>query len=269
TFEVQNNTIFIGRSTVTNGQFSIAFITPKDLNYDFGKGKISYYVENGPTDGAGAATKLIVGGFSAFPIVDEKGPEVKPYIGDSLFIDGGITGSNTSLYVKLYDEETGINVSGNAIGHDLIAILDDDVANPYVLNDYYETAPNDYKQGYVRFPINGLSEGRHTLKVKAWDMNNNSGEGVVNFIVLNGSVMEVHHLINYPNPFTDVTHFVFDHNHPDEELNATLHIYTTTGALVRTLQQRFTPTGSRSDEITWDGTSDRGAKLPSGLYVYR
>lgn len=269
TFEVQNNTIFIGRSTVTNGRFSIAFITPKDLNYDFGKGKISYYVENGTTDGVGADTNVVVGGFSAFPIVDKKGPEVKPYIGDSLFMDGGITGSNTSLFVKLYDEETGINVSGNAIGHDLTAVLDDDVANPYVLNDYYETAPNDYKHGYVNFPINGLSDGRHTFKVKAWDMNNNSGEGTVNFIVLNGKVVEVHNLINYPNPFTDVTHFVFDHNHPNEKMDVTIHIYTTTGSSVRTLRQSFTPSGSRSNEITWDGTSDRGTKLPSGLYVYR
>lgn len=270
TFQVQNNVIFKqGRATVTNGRFSIAFITPKDLNYDFGKGKISYYVEDGTNDGAGADTNIVVGGFSSFPIVDEKGPEVKPYIGDSLFMDGGITGANTSLFVKLYDAETGINVSGNAIGHDLTAVLDDDVSNPYVLNDYYETAPNDFRRGYVNFPINGLGDGKHTLKVKAWDMNNNSGEGIVNFIVVNGKVVEIHNLINYPNPFTDVTHFVFDHNHPNEKLDAIISIYTTTGSLVRTLRQSFTPASSRSDEITWDGTSDKGAKLPAGLYVYR
>ena len=171
--------------------------------------------------------------------------------------------------MKLFDEETGINVSGNAIGHDLTAILDGDMSRPYILNDYYEAAPNDYKRGVVNFPINGLADGRHTLRVKAWDMNNNSGEGEVNFVVINGRVMQVENLLNYPNPFTDITHFVFDHNHPDEKLDVTIQIYNTTGALVRTLKQSFTPSGSRSSEITWDGTNEGGAKLPSGLYVYR
>lgn len=269
TFSVQNNIIFKGKATVTNGEFSISFITPKDLNYDYGKGKISYYVENGSDDGAGTDTTIVVGGFSDNPVADENGPEVKPYISDSLFMDGSITGSNTLLFVKLYDAETGINVSGNAIGHDLTAVLDGDVANPYILNDYYESAQNDYRRGYVNFPITGLSDGAHSITVKAWDMNNNSGEGVVNFIVVDGTVMQVQNLKNYPNPFSDKTYFVFDHNHPDEDLTITILIYNNTGSLVRTIKQNYTPDGSRSAEITWDGTNDNGAKLPSGLYVYR
>jgi len=269
TFQVQNNLIFKGKASVTNGHFSISFVTPKDLNYDFGKGKISYYTENGQEDGAGVDTNIVIGGVSDKPITDNKGPQVTPYINDSLFVNGGITGANTLLFVKLYDEETGINVSGNAIGHDLTAVLDGDVAKPYTLNDYYESAANDYRRGYVNFPITGLSDGKHTLTVKAWDMNNNSGEGSVDFIVVNGKVMQVENLMNYPNPFSDKTYFVFSHNHPDEDLIATIRIYNTTGSLVRTIRQEFTANGSRSAELSWDGTSETGAKLPAGLYVYR
>ncbi len=244
------------------------FIAPKDLNYDFGKGKISYYAENGVTDAAGVDTAITVGGFSDDPVVDDMPPVVMPFIGDSLFKDGGITGPNTVLYVQLSDE-TGINVSGNSIGHDLIAVLDDNIQSPYVLNDYYETAPNDFTRGYVNFPITGLSEGRHTLRVKAWDVNNNSGEGVVNFEVVNGGVVKLQNLMNYPNPFTDVTHFVFEHNRPDEKLNVQLNIYSSSGYMVRAFKETFTPSGSRSNEITWDGTGDNGAKLPAGVYVYK
>lgn len=268
-FQVQNNIIFKGKASVTNGYFTINFVTPKDLNYAYGKGKISLYVENGQTDGAGTDTNIVVGGFSSRAVVDNNPPIVKPFIGDSLFNDGGITGSNTALFVQLYDQETGINVSGNSIGHDLTAILDDDVANPFVLNDYYETAPNDFRSGYAYFPISGLTDGKHSLKVKAWDMNNNSGEGVIHFEVVQGKIMKVQNLMNYPNPFTNTTTFVFDHNHPNETLEATIQIYNSVGALVRTLKKTISPIGSRSGEITWDGTSDVGAKLPSGLYVYR
>lgn len=267
-FQTQNNIIYKGKATVTNGQFSYTFITPKDINYDYGKGKLSSYADNGITDAAGADTSFVVGGYSDNPVTDNDAPIVKPYIGDSLFKDGGITGSNTLLYVSLADE-TGINVSGNAVGHDLTAVLDGNIQNPYVLNDYYETEANTYQRGHVYFPLNGLPVGKHTITVKAWDVNNNSGEGVVNFEVVDGSIVQVQDLINYPNPFKDVTHFFFEHNHPNEALDVEINIYNTEGQPVRKLRQSFTPSNSRSNDITWDGTSDGGAKLPAGVYVYR
>ncbi|PZF71511.1 type IX secretion system sortase PorU [Taibaiella soli] len=271
TYLVQDNIIYKGKATVENGRFSVKFVAPKDLNYDFGKGRISYYADNGTIDAAGIDTSMTVGGYSDNPVVDNTPPIVKPYMNDSFFVDGGITGSNTLLFVSLFDE-TGINISGNSVGHDLTAVLDGDVQNPYVLNDYYENAPNDYQHGYVNFPITGLADGQHVLHVKAWDVNNNSGEGDVHFVVYNGEVMKIGNLMNYPNPFGNVskeTHFVFEHNHPEETLTAKLLIYNMGGQLVRSFQETFTPSGSRSHEITWDGTDQAGAQLPDGVYVYR
>ncbi len=267
-FKLLNNVIYRGKATVTNGKFSVAFIAPKDINYEYGKAKVSFYAENGETDAAGADFNPIVGGFSDHPRIEDVPPIVKPFIGDSLFRNGGLTGANTLLYVILEDE-TGINVSGNSIGHDLVAILDGDVANQYIMNDYYETAPNTYKKGYVSFPLVNIPDGKHRITVKAWDVNNNSGVGYVDFEVANGNIVKVQELINYPNPFTDKTHFRFEHNHPDEEMETVINIYTSGGSHVRTIKQSFTPTGSHSDEIEWDGTSDTGALLPSGMYLYR
>lgn len=267
-FSMRNNIIYKGKATVDKGKFSIAFIAPKDINYEYGKGKLSLYAENGRTDAAGADTTYTIGGFSDNPVIENNPPLVTPYIGDTLFRNGGLTGTNTLLHVILQDE-TGINVSGNGVGHDLTAILDGDVANPYVMNDYYETAVNTYKKGFVNFPITGLANGRHRITVKAWDVNNNSGEGSVDFEVADGTIVKVQNLLNYPNPFRDVTHFMFEHNHPDETLEAEINIYNTSGMLVRTLKQEFEPTGSHSREITWDATDNNGAKLPAGVYVYR
>ena len=267
-FDVRSNIIYKGKATVTDGRFSIAFIAPKDINYEYGKGKVSYYAENGKTDGAGADTSFTVGGFSDNPVIEGTPPIVRPYIGDSLFRNGGLTGSNTLLFVILEDE-TGINVSGNSVGHDLTAVLDGDVANPYIMNDYYETQENTYKRGYVSFPLSDLSEGRHILTVKAWDVNNNSGEGHVMFEVADGKIVKVQNLVNYPNPFRNTTTFRFEHNHPDETMEAELNIYNTAGMPVRYIKQVFVPTGSHANEITWDGTADNGAILPSGVYLYR
>jgi len=268
TFKVQNNTIYKGKATVNSGKFSLAFIAPKDINYELGKGNISYYADNGTTDAAGRDTTMSIGGYSDNPRIENNPPVIKAYIKDSLFKNGGLTGTNTAIFAILEDE-TGINVSGNSVGHDLVAILDGDVSKPYIMNDYYETAPNTYKRGYVYFPVEGIPDGRHRFTVKAWDVNNNSGEGYVDFEVADGEVVKVQNLMNYPNPFRDVTHFVFEHNHPDVDLQAEINIYTTSGVWVRNLKQKFISTGSRSNEITWDGTDNHGGKLPAGVYIYR
>lgn len=268
TFKLQNNIIYRGKATVTEGKFSFSFVAPKDINYEYGEGKISYYAENGVTDAAGVDTNYSVGGYSDNPQTEDNPPLVRAYIGDSLFRNGGLTGSNTLLYAILEDE-TGINVSGNAVGHDLIAVLDENVSEQYVMNDYYETAPNTFRRGYVSFPVYDIPEGRHRFTVKAWDVNNNSGAGTVDFVVKEGNVVAVQQLMNYPNPFSDKTHFVFEHNRPNENLTAEINIYNTAGKLVRKIRQDFTAGVSRSNEITWDGTGENGVLLPSGVYIYR
>jgi hypothetical protein len=267
-YSVRNNIIYKGIATVKSGLFSFEFITPKDINYDFGKGKISYYAENGLIDAAGADTLVTVGGFSDHITIDEDSPLVRVFMNDSLFKNGGLTGTNSILYAIITDK-SGINVSGNFVGHDLTAVLDNNIETPFTLNDYYETAPNTYQKGFVNFPMAGLSDGTHSIRVKAWDVFNNSGEGQVLFEVLNGKVTKIRNIYNYPNPFKDVTHFIFEHNHPNEALKATINIFNTNGSLMRTIEQDFTPVGSNTAEITWDGTGNGGEKLPSGIYPYR
>jgi len=268
TYALQDNIVYKGRVTVTNGVFSFSFIAPRDLNYDFGAGKISLYADNGATDAAGNNNAVIVGGYSDHPVLSSEPPIVKAYLNDTLFRNGGITGSSTSLYATFYDK-TGINVSGTNIGHDLTAVLDDNVDAPYILNNYYETAPNTYQYGYVSFAISGLTDGRHSLKVRAWDVNDNVGEGTVDFVVVNGKVTDIEQLGNYPNPFSGTTHFVFEHNHPFEQVVAEIEIYNVAGALVKNIKSDFTTTDSRTIDITWDGADNQGRRLPSGVYVYR
>jgi hypothetical protein len=266
-YKMQDNIIFKGLTTVTDGRFSCSFIAPKDMGYDYARGKISYYAENGHVDAAGYDTGVVIGGFYDGAPADNDAPVVKPFIGDTLFRDGGITGPNTLLYVQLSDK-SGINVSGNGVGHDLTAVLDGDEAHPYILNDYYQTEPNTYQRGHASFPITGLADGPHTFRVRAWDVYNNSGEGIVHFVVGTGG-FQVQNLMNYPNPFRDQTHFFFQHNHPGEALTVQIAIYQTTGQLVRIIEQKFNPADNPAHEVIWNGTDDHGALLPSGVYPYK
>ncbi len=266
-FKMQTNTIARVVASVSDGKFKASFVAPKDIMYDFGIGKVSYYAHSDRLEAKGLDTNLIIGGINPNAEDDNIGPIVQPYIDNEKFRDGGITGPNPLLYVKLSDDN-GINVSGNSVGHDLVAILDDDVQNQFILNDYYQTEENDYSKGYVYFPMYNLPEGKHTIRVKAWDAHNNSGEGSISFEVRGKESGVIGDLYNYPNPFFDYTTFVFQHNQEGEEMDVTINIYTTAGALVRTINQKITTTGNRT-EIQWDGTGNNGATITKGMYIYK
>lgn len=266
-FISQNSALAKVIATVENGKFTTTFILPKDIIYDFGKGKISYYAHSDTEEAKGFDTTLHIGGINPNAnINDNEGPIVKAYIDNDKFRDGGVTGANPLLYVKLYDDN-GINVSGSTVGHDLTAVLDDNTANPYNMNAYYNTFENDYQNGYVQFPFYNLADGLHNIKVKAWDVLNNSGEGMVTFEVKDGKVGFIGEIYNYPNPFSETTRFVIQHNQENAEMEIEIQIYNTSGAKVAHKKEQIISSGNRA-EIQWDGKTTSGHPLTNGVYIY-
>ena len=101
---------------------------------------------------------------------------------DQTFISGGIT-NESPIFLAFLEDENGINTA-SGIGHDIVAILDGDESNPYILNDYYETELDDYTKGNLRFLLRILAKGLHTITFKAWDVYNNPITAEIQFIVV-------------------------------------------------------------------------------------
>ncbi|MEX0813194.1 MAG: type IX secretion system sortase PorU [Chitinophagales bacterium] len=267
-FEIQKSVIFRGRSTVSQGEFEYAFIVPKDISYNFGPGKLSYYADNGQEDANGYSFDVIVGGTADSAAIDETPPQVEVFMNDENFVFGGVTNESPLLLVNLLDE-SGINTVSTGIGHDITAILDENTADAIVLNEYYEAELNSYSRGKVSYPMSELEDGRHALSVKAWDVYNNPGEGYTEFVVASSAELALKHVLNYPNPFTTSTNFHFEHNRPGEMLLVVLNIFTVSGKLVKTIRQDILTDGFRVDDIHWDGLDDFGDKIGRGAYVYK
>lgn len=269
-FTLQKNIIFKGAASVSNGDFTFTFIVPKDINYEYGLGRISYYAQDESTmvDAAGSYEKIRIGGTATNPIKDDTPPLVEVFMNDTEFVFGGITSTNPVLYVKLSDD-FGINVAGTGIGHDLTAVLDDDNQNIIVLNDFYEAEVNDFKKGEARYPLTGIEPGLHTLRVKGWDIANNSGEGYTEFVVADNAEIALEHVLNYPNPFTTNTEFQFEHNLAGQMLRVEVRVFTVSGKLVKTISKDIFAEGNRMTGIQWDGTDDFGDKIGRGVYLYK
>jgi hypothetical protein len=79
-------------------------------------------------------------------------------------VNGGITNEHAVLIVKLADS-SGINTAGTGIGHDIVATLNNDNRQFFILNDFYEGDLNIYQQAVVRFQFPELQQGIHSLKI--------------------------------------------------------------------------------------------------------
>jgi hypothetical protein len=269
-FRVQRNIIYRGPVSVKNGLFTFSFVVPQDIQYNYGFGKISYYArhENQLLDAAGTYENIIIGGFSSAPLTDNKGPEISLFMNNERFVSGGMTDENPTM-LAFVEDDIGINTVGTGIGHDIIAILDANTSNPIILNDYYEAEQDNYKKGTIRYPFRNLSEGRHTLSLKVWDVANNSAETAIEFVVVKSEDLKIDRLLNYPNPFTTQTSFFFEYNQPGVAVDIDLQIFTVSGKLVKSINSTFLSNGYRSEPIHWDGRDDFGDRIARGVYVYR
>jgi hypothetical protein len=267
-YDVFNKNIFKGKASVINGDFQFRFVVPFDINYVVDTARVSYYTVAGNNDGHGYSNKFRIGGSLDGAELNRVGPEIDLYLNDTLFVSGGIADTRPILLARLSDEN-GINTVGNGIGHDLTAVIDNDTQQPIILNEYYETDLDTYKSGEVRYQLPELSEGNHTLSMKAWDVHNNSSTATIDFVVANNGSIALDHVLNYPNPFTTHTEFMFEHNQVCTALDVRIQVFTVSGKLVKTLEEQVLQDGFRSRPIPWDGTDDFGDRMGKGVYVYR
>ena len=267
-FDDRFSQLYKGKSTVKNGKFSFTFIVPKDIDYAYGKGKFSYYAENGSSQKLGFDSTVTIGGIDPNGLNDNLGPDVMLYMNDESFVDGGITDENPVFIAKVSDEN-GINTTGNGIGHDISLVLDGETAQPIILNNYYQADLDTYQSGKAEYQIRDLEPGVHTATFKVWDVNNNSSEKTINFEVKPQEDIAIQQLLNYPNPFTTQTSFYFEHNQVCSQMEAKVEIFTVSGKLVKTIFETVNTTGYRSDGISWDGRDDFGDHIGRGVYVYR
>ncbi|UQD56003.1 type IX secretion system sortase PorU [Flavobacterium sp. K5-23] len=269
TFNTLGETIFRGNASVTNGQFEFSFVVPRDIRIPLANGKISFYAKKGQflDSKTGYDTSIKIGGINENAVADNISPKVKLYMNDETFVSGGITNESPFLLAFLEDEN-GINTA-SGIGHDIVAILDGDVNNPFILNDYYQTQLDDYTKGSLRFPLRNLSVGLHTITFKAWDVYNNPITIDIQFVVVGNENITLSHVLNYPNPFVNYTEFWFTHNRPFEPLQVQIQVFTIAGKVVWTRNQIITTDGFLSKDISWDGKDDFGNKIGKGVYIYK
>lgn len=113
----------------------------------------------------------------------------------------------------------------------------------------------------------------YELIVKGKDRSNNKAGEIeyrVTFKVISKPMIS--NMLNYPNPFSTSTAFVFTITGSEVPQNIKIQILTVTGKVVREItKDELGPLhiGRNITEFKWDGTDQFGQKLANGVYLYR
>ena len=254
--------IFSGTTDVKQGLFHYTFMTPKDIRYNYGNGRIVYYAydtEYGE-EAVGHFENFVVGGTGAILQADTLGPDMRIYLNSPAFVDGGKTYATPRFFADLYDEN-GINTAGAGIGHDLMLIIDDNPKQTYSLNEYFTAEQDSYQKGQVSYLITELEDGPHSLTFRAWDLLNNSTTKSLNFVVESGIDPSIYSVITYPNPVqqSGVMNMTVLYDQPDELLSTEVYLFNVSGQMVWSHQQN-NPEGIQLN------LGEMG--LQPGVYIY-
>ena len=267
-FTDRKNTLYHGTNKVENGEFTFTFAVPKDINYADGTGLINIYAYDATLKASahGACDRFTVNG-SNIAENDSIGPSIYCYLNSEDFTFGGEVNS-TPFFVAQISDKDGINASGAGIGHDMTLIIDGDINKTYNLNDNFTFDYESYTSGQTFYALPALSEGKHTLKFRAWDILNNPSTTTLDFVVKKSIQPNIVDVYATNNPARESTTFVVAHNFCGAELELVIDIMDTSGRLLWSTSERGIAT-TNTIAYKWDLTTDSGAKLNTGIYLYR
>lgn len=269
TFFTRDKRLYSGSDSIRNGRFSFSFPIPMDIKYSGEKGRIVLYaIDNDRVREANGYTEnVVVGGSGSDLLADKEGPKITAYLNREDFVWGG-TVNKTPYFVATLEDESGINTTSTAVGHDLELIIDNNPATTYILNSHYMSALGDYRKGQLAFVIPALPDGQHTLTFRAWDVMNNASTVTFDFNVDSKLSPDFISLTCSENPAREQTTFIVRYDRPGTECSFTLEVFDFAG---RNLW-RHTEKGTSADGIypvTWNLTTSSGMPLSTGVYLYR
>lgn len=265
TYEEQIHRLFTGDVSVKNGLFSFEFVAPLDIDFRDGKGKISLYAKDTAQniDAAGYRQDIIVGGSNANAVVDNEPPSIELFLNTKNFKNGDAVEAYSLLLADVSDDN-GLNITNSDIAHQMVAFLDGEEPL-FVLNPYFKPELDNPQKGRIMFELPKLSNGKHTLTLRVWDVYNNLAEKTIEFVVQDQDI-EFSELLVGPNPVVDECYFRITHNRPNEPMEVLIQFINMNGQQVHHIRDFYDAAPSKL-EVRFRGKDQDNNFLQRGLYV--
>ena len=267
-YKDRTKTLYQGSDSISRGVFHFTFAVPKDISYTDGNGLMTLYaVNNDLSETAHGQTDDFLLSGSSVISNDSIGPSIYCYLNPRSFSNGDKVNATPYFFAELYDE-SGINVSGSSIGHDLELIIDGELSQTYNLNDYFSFNFGDYRSGTVSFSIPELTKGSHNLLFRAWDVLNNSSVSRLSFVVSDDVSSGDVNVICTKNPAWDQTTFIITQSMAGSDMDVVMDVFDLSGRQLYKRELKGAVTDGVS-VLNWNLSLSGGSLLHTGVYLCR
>ena len=197
--------------------------------------------------------------------------------------NGEIVSAKPQIQITTKDENPYLALNDTATYQIYLTKLSDNTTIPIYFNNpnlqstpaTQQNAANQSNIAKVIFTPTLTQSGTYRLYIRSRDRSSN------NFASNNKAYQidfeidtkpAISNMLNYPNPFTTSTQFVFTLTGSSIPQNLRIQIFTPSGKVVREItQNELGPLyiGKNITQYRWDGTDEFGSPLANGLYLYR
>lgn len=274
TYEEHQNKLALNVNRVNNGEFSFNITIPSEVtvSYDnYRPSLVSLYAYDNEhkLEATGSCDDFYIYGYDETVEADTIGPDIS-YIGlNSINFKDGDNVNESPLFIASVSDESGINFSSAGIGHNMTLVLDGSTTLSDVSSYYTAVEAENGSAGTINYALSNLSNGHHTLKLKVWDVFNNSSEKTISFNVMSGLKPEIDEIKAFPNPASTSTTFLVTHNRPEATVTITIEVFNLMGQRVWSTTQSGRSSMFSSFPITWNLSDYNGSRLARGIYLYR
>ncbi|MBP7075988.1 MAG: hypothetical protein KBB11_03005 [Bacteroidales bacterium] len=215
-----------------------------------------------------------------YVLSDEANPLLDVSFDGIHIMDGDIVSATPEILITLKDENKYLALNDTS----LFRVYLTDNENGTETRIFFNAVSSWYNMEWVpaQLPDNSCkiifrpvfnSDGTYQLRVQATDISGNESgdfDYLISFKIVTESAIT--NLLNYPNPFSTSTRFVFELTGSEIPDDFTIEIFTVTGKLVKVIdlfELGGVHIGRNITTYAWDGTDMFGDRLANGVYFYR
>lgn len=213
-------------------------------------------------------------------LLDKKNPLLDVTFDGVHILDGDLVSAKPLINIILKDENKNLALNDTALFRVKILYPNETEPREFLSSDegvtFYPADENDLgKENKARIELRESfqDDGVYELSVRAEDRTgNDSGDFdyKIRFEVINEAM--VSNVLNYPNPFSTSTQFVFTLTGSEVPDFMKIQVMSVSGKVVREItNDELGPIhiGKNMTEYRWDGTDEFGDRLANGVYLYR
>ncbi|WKN41339.1 type IX secretion system sortase PorU [Tunicatimonas pelagia] len=261
----QSARLFQGKATVKDGIFTATLRIPKNLSSEVGSGNIQLYAEDiqRQVDAMGHFGQFALGGEPVNAEGDVSPPQIQLFLNQVSYPTTTTVYNRPTLLVELADP-SGINT----LPGEYAIRLSIDGNESQEIQDWYETALDNFQAGSITFPLSYLPPGRHSLTLQASDTYLNSSQQTLEFTIVADSVFILESFSVYPNPTADEVSFNFSVSSESKPNRVEIHLFSPIGELIAKWQEGFDQP-DQNLTIRCSLVTDIPATLMPGVYPFR